>query len=57
MLEREAGGEAGGSLESGQQGSTTVAGSNLEDRQAMFFNKEGSSSMSHSPRGLTQCGM
>lgn len=38
-----------GGLESGQQGSSTVAGSNFEDQWAMFFNKEGSSSMSHAP--------
>lgn len=38
-----------GGLESGQQGSSAVAGSNLEDQRAMFFNKEGSSSMSHTP--------
>lgn len=38
-------------MESGQQGSTTVAESNLEDQRATSFNKEHSSSMSHTPCG------
>lgn len=46
----QAAGEGGGrGLESGQQGSTTVSESNLEDQRATSFNKECSSSMSHTP--------
>lgn len=37
---------AGGVLESGLQGSTTVAVSDLEDQRPLSFNKECSSSMS-----------
>lgn len=46
-----------GGLGKWEQRSVTAAESNLEDEQATFFNNEGSSSMSHTPQGLTQCGM